>query len=191
MNQALQKYLDRVMIYANRNEKDAAQVRAEQEDHLLKKVADLEAGGLSREDAVFKAIEEYGHPRTVGYGLRKRFAWISVYLRVAGVLFVLDYFLLLGRFYWFGFGTLSTWVYTLINFPCSVLFLWLEKKPNAWWYEVFGRRFEFLFNDEIGILLAGIISVLLQAMLITVLLLHIRAWQKERQLSWTSEAVNS
>lgn len=78
MSRALQKYLDRVMIYANRDEKDAAQIRAEQEDHLLKKIADLEANGLSREDAVFQAIEDHGNPRTVGYGLRKRFAWVDV-----------------------------------------------------------------------------------------------------------------
>ena len=78
MSRALQKYLDRVMIYANRDEKDAAQIRAEQEDHLLKKIADLEADGLSREDAVFQAIEGHGHPRTVGYGLRKRFSWVDV-----------------------------------------------------------------------------------------------------------------
>lgn len=78
MSRALQKYLDRVMIYANRNQTDAAQIRAEQEDHLLKKMADLEADGLSREDAVFQAIEDHGNPRTVGYGLRKRFAWVDV-----------------------------------------------------------------------------------------------------------------
>ena len=78
MSRALEKYLDRVMIYANRNEKDAAQIRAELEDHLLRKIADLEADGLSREDAVFGAIEDHGNPRTVGYGLRKRFSWVDV-----------------------------------------------------------------------------------------------------------------
>lgn len=78
MSRALQKYLDRVMIYANRDEEEAARIRTEQEDHLLKKISDLQASGLSREDAVFQAIEEHGHPRTVGYGLRKRFPWIDV-----------------------------------------------------------------------------------------------------------------
>jgi len=78
MSRALQKYLDRVMIYANRNEADAARIRAELEDHLLKKIADLETDSLSREDAVFQAIEDHGHPRTVGYGLRQRFPWVDV-----------------------------------------------------------------------------------------------------------------
>ena len=78
MSEALQKYLDCVMIYANRGEDEASQIRAEQEDHLLKKVADLEAEGLSHEDAVFQAIEDHGHPRTVGYGLRERFAFLDV-----------------------------------------------------------------------------------------------------------------
>ena len=78
MSQALQKYLDRVLVYANRNETDAVKIRAELEDHLLQKIADLEASGLCREDAVFGAIEDHGHPRTVGYGLRKRFPLVDV-----------------------------------------------------------------------------------------------------------------
>jgi len=191
MSRVLQKYLDRVMIYANRNRKDAVRIRAELEDHLLKKIADLEAEGVSREEAVLQAIEEHGHPRTVGYGLHKRFWWVGLYIPVAIVLFVIDYFLLLGRFYWFGFGSLSTWVYAVINFPCSIVFLWLERKPNAWWYEIFGRRFDFLFNDEIGILLAGVILVLLQAMLMTLFLLRFRVWRKDRWLSRTLEAAGS
>lgn len=182
MSRALQKYLDGVMIYANRNEKDAAQIRKELEDHLRQKTADLEESGLSHEDAVLQAIEDHGHPLTVGYGLRKHFYWLTLYIPVAIVLFVVDYLLLLGRFYWFGFGAVSTWIYTVINFPCSILYLWLEKKPNTWWYGVFGRRFEFLFNDEIGILLAAIILVLLQAVLITVLFLRLRTWRKGRKL---------
>ncbi len=182
MSRALQKYLDGVMIYAKRNEKDTAQIRKELEDHLLKKIAALEAEGLSREDAVFGAIEELGSSQTVGCGLRKRFRWISVYIPVAIILFVVDWLLLLGRFYWFGFGAVSTWIYTVINFPCSILFLWLEKKPNTWWYGVFGHRFEYLFNDEIGILLAFIILVLLQAVLITLLFLRLRTRWKSRDL---------
>ena len=78
MSRVLEKYLDRVMIYANRNEKDAAQIRAEQEDHLLQKISDIEADGLSHEDAVFQAIEEHGSARTIGYGLRRRFPLLDV-----------------------------------------------------------------------------------------------------------------
>jgi len=170
------------MLYANRKEEDAVKIRVELEDHLRQKIADLEESGLSCEDAVLQAIEDHGHPRTVGYGLRKHFYWLTLYIPVAIVLFVVDYLLLLGRFYWFGFGAVSTWIYTVINFPCSILYLWLEKKPNTWWYGVFGRRFEFLFNDEIGILLAAIILVLLQAVLITVLFLRLRTWRKGRKL---------
>jgi len=183
MSQTLQKYLDGVMIYANRNEKDTAQIRKELEDHLRQKTVDLEESGLSCEDAVLQAIEDHGHPHTVGYGLRKHFYWLTLYIPVAIVLFVVDYLLLLGRFYWFGFGSLSTWIYAVINFPCSILYLWLEKKPNPWWYGIFGHRFEFLFNDEIGILLAAIILVLLQAVLITVLFLRLRTWWEDRQLA--------
>ena len=78
MSRALQKYLDQVMLYANRNEEDAAKIRVELEDHLRQKTAELEARGLLREDAVFQAIEDHGHPRTIGYGLRKGFALLDV-----------------------------------------------------------------------------------------------------------------
>jgi hypothetical protein len=78
MSRALQKYLDHVMLYANRKQEDAVKIRVELEDHLRQKIADLEAQGLTREDAVFQAIEDHGHPRTIGYGLRKGFALLDV-----------------------------------------------------------------------------------------------------------------
>ncbi|NIP24263.1 MAG: hypothetical protein GWN67_11135 [Phycisphaerae bacterium] len=80
MSRALQKYLDHIMVYANRNEKDTEKIRKELEDHLLKKVSDLQAEGLSHEDAVFGAIEDHGHPKTVGYGLRKH-QWVDIRTR--------------------------------------------------------------------------------------------------------------
>jgi hypothetical protein len=81
MSKALEQYLDRVMIYANRTEPEASKIRAELEDHLLKKVADLEAAGMPREDTVFQAIEDHGNPRIVGYGLRPRWnRWVDVRL---------------------------------------------------------------------------------------------------------------
>lgn len=191
MSRSLQEYLDRVMTFANRNVKDAERIRAELQDHLLAKIADLRAKGLSDQEAVLEAIKAHGHSLKVGCGLRRRSWWIRPYLLAAVVLLVTDYFLLLGRFYWFGFGSASTWVYRVLNFPCSVLYLWLEKKRNPWWHEVFGERFEFIFNDEIGILLAWIIITLLQAMLVTVLLLRIRLWWKDKQFSRTHELLDS
>jgi hypothetical protein len=78
MSRALQKYLDQVILYANRKEKDVGKIRTELEDHLQQKIADLQTSGLPREDAVFQAIEDHGHPRTVGYCLRKGFALLDV-----------------------------------------------------------------------------------------------------------------
>jgi len=78
MSLALQKYLDDVMAYVNRRQEDAIEIRAELEDHLLQKVAELEAQHLPREDAIFQAIEDHGSARTVGYGLRKGFALLDV-----------------------------------------------------------------------------------------------------------------
>ena len=78
MSRALQKYLDHVMIYANRKEEDAAKIRLELEDHLRQKITELEAQGLSNEDAVLRAIKDHGSVRTVGYGLRKGFKSLDI-----------------------------------------------------------------------------------------------------------------
>ena len=79
MSQAIERYLNRVMLYANRrNAADAERLRNELHDHLLTKLEQLEAEGMPREDAVFQAIEDHGHPRTVGYGLRPAFPWLDV-----------------------------------------------------------------------------------------------------------------
>jgi len=78
MSRALQKYLDQVIIYANRKEEDSEKIRAELEDHLRQKISDLAAQGIPREDAVFQAIEDHGTARTVGYSLRRGFALLDV-----------------------------------------------------------------------------------------------------------------
>lgn len=78
MSRALDKYLDQVMIYANRKPAEAEAIRAELRDHLMTKVEDLKAQGIPPEDAVFQAIEDAGHPRKVGYGLRPKFPWIDI-----------------------------------------------------------------------------------------------------------------
>jgi hypothetical protein len=78
MSRALQKYLNQVILYANRKEEESVKIRTELEDHLRQKIADLQASGLPREDAVFQAIEDHGTARTVGYRLRKGFALFDV-----------------------------------------------------------------------------------------------------------------
>ena len=78
MSQALEKYLDRIMIYANRTDADAINIREELKDHILKKISDLQEDGLVREDAIFQAIEQHGQPKHVGYGLRKRWSLIDI-----------------------------------------------------------------------------------------------------------------
>ncbi|QNN23718.1 hypothetical protein HED60_16050 [Planctomycetales bacterium ZRK34] len=79
MSQVIERYLDRVMLYANRkSEHEATAIRDEQRDHLMSRVEECEAEGLAREEAIFRAIELHGHPRTVGYRLRPRFPWVDV-----------------------------------------------------------------------------------------------------------------
>lgn len=81
MSQAIERYLDRVMAYADlRDADEAASRRAEQADHLNEKIERLVADGSPREDAIFAAIEDHGPPSVVGYGLR-RWRWVDVRAR--------------------------------------------------------------------------------------------------------------
>jgi len=78
MSRAVEKYLDRVMVYANRSDEDVASLRNELKDHLTEKAERLMADGVSAEDAVFQAIEDHGSPRVVGYGLRGKFPLVDI-----------------------------------------------------------------------------------------------------------------
>lgn len=78
MNELLERYLDRVMIYAHRPEPEAAELRRELKDHLLQKIDDLTRGGLDRGSATLEALRRHGHPRVIGYGLRPRFPLLDV-----------------------------------------------------------------------------------------------------------------
>ncbi|MEM6553713.1 MAG: hypothetical protein AAF750_16465 [Planctomycetota bacterium] len=78
MSLAIDDYLDRVLLYANRKDGAADQIRAELHDHLTQKVADLEAEGLSTADAEFRALKDHGHAKVVGYRLRPKFPLIDV-----------------------------------------------------------------------------------------------------------------
>ncbi|MGD8456638.1 MAG: hypothetical protein PVF83_09660 [Anaerolineales bacterium] len=93
--------------------------------------------------------------------------FLNTYALTAGSLLICDWFLLWARFYWFGFGDVTKWIFSIVNFPWSVVYFWCEAKPNSWWYESFGRRFEFLLNDEFSPMLLFLIIVLIQAMVFT------------------------
>lgn len=78
MSRILESYLDRVLVYANRPEDEAADLRSELHDHLLEKIEDLRAQGLAEADAIYQAVNAHGRPRVVGYGLRKAFPLIDI-----------------------------------------------------------------------------------------------------------------
>jgi hypothetical protein len=78
MKSILDRYLDRVLVYANKPEAEAEAIRKELKDHLMQKVDDLAKNGLSREEATFEALRQHGDPRTIGYKLRGPFPWIDI-----------------------------------------------------------------------------------------------------------------
>ena len=78
MKTILDRYLDRVLVYANMPEAESAAVRQELTDHLLQKIDDLAADGMPREEAMLEALRQHGSPKVVGYGLRGPFPWVDI-----------------------------------------------------------------------------------------------------------------
>jgi len=78
MKNILDRYLDRVLVYANKSKSESESIRKELRDHLLQKVDDLVQTGISREEAMLEALSRHGSPRVVGYGLRGAFPWIDI-----------------------------------------------------------------------------------------------------------------
>ncbi|MBL7183867.1 MAG: hypothetical protein ISS50_05395 [Anaerolineae bacterium] len=96
----------------------------------------------------------------------------QTYLVVAVALLGLDWFVGVARFHWPAFGH----VFAAINFPWSIVYLWLEKQPSTWWHGFFGP----LVNDEIGQGISFFLMVALQAVLLTMLPSLLRRRQTAR-----------
>jgi hypothetical protein len=77
----LEIYLDQVMTYAGLPPHEAIKARNELADHLLTRIAELEAQGATRDDAAYRAIHEHGRAWQVGYRLRPSFPWMDVRLK--------------------------------------------------------------------------------------------------------------
>jgi hypothetical protein len=78
MKSILDRYLDRVLLYANKPDSESGAIRQELKDHLLQKVEDLAGSGLPREEAILEALRQHGPPRVIGYRLRGPFPWIDI-----------------------------------------------------------------------------------------------------------------
>ncbi|MEM8781270.1 MAG: hypothetical protein AAGE65_00305 [Planctomycetota bacterium] len=74
----LEDYIEQIVLYANRSGNHAEDLRRELRDHLSAKSRELEAGGMPREDALFRATRDHGNPKVVGYRLRPKWAWLDV-----------------------------------------------------------------------------------------------------------------
>jgi hypothetical protein len=78
MKSILDRYLDRVLVYANKPASESEAIRKELKDHLLQKMDDLAKGGLPREEATLEALRQHGAPKIIGYRLRGPFPWIDI-----------------------------------------------------------------------------------------------------------------
>ena len=102
--------------------------------------------------------------------------WWRTYLTIAGIMLVLDWFLLWARFYPFGSGGVTKLIYRIINFPWSNIYFRIEAKTNSWWNTILSGRFEFLLNDEIAPFCLFLIIVFLQAMIFTLIILGLKKY---------------
>jgi hypothetical protein len=78
MKNTLDRYLDRVLLYANKSDSESGAIRQELKDHLLQKVEDLVGKELPREEAILEALRQHGPPNVIGYRLRGPFPWIDI-----------------------------------------------------------------------------------------------------------------
>ena len=62
MKSILDRYLDRVLLYANRPESESEAIRQELKDHLSQKVDDLAGNGLPREEAILETLRQHVYP---------------------------------------------------------------------------------------------------------------------------------
>ncbi|GAG90173.1 unnamed protein product [marine sediment metagenome] len=93
---------------------------------------------------------------------------LKTYFLVFGVLFVVNWAVGVARFYWDIFRV----VFIAINFPFSLIYLWLENKDSIWWINHFGS----LVNDEIGQGILFIFMVFFQSVLVTALIFLFKYW---------------
>ena len=100
--------------------------------------------------------------------------WKS-YIIASASLLVLDWAIGVGRFY---FPFLKI-LFLVINFPFSILFIWLESKSSIWWFNILGTQ---LINDEIAQFILFLIMIIFQAVLYTFLFLLIRKLLNKRKL---------
>ena len=78
MKLIVDRYIDRILLYANRPAIESEPLRRELKDHLLQKTEDLIASGVPREEATLEALRQHGSPKTIGYRLRGPFPWIDI-----------------------------------------------------------------------------------------------------------------
>lgn len=100
-----------------------------------------------------------------GYKIMNKF-WKS-YAIAAPSLLALDWGMGVGRFYFPIFKPF----FLVINFPFSILYLWLESKSSTWWFSVLGTQ---AINDEIAQSILFFIMVVVQSIFYTFLFLLIR-----------------
>ncbi len=98
----------------------------------------------------------------------------QIYFVVAIALLVVDWAIAMARFHYSVFRT----VFAVINFPTSIAYLWLEKKPNNWWHGIFGS----LIGDEVGQFISFLLMIALQSLLITVLFLLLKRWRSQSNI---------
>jgi hypothetical protein len=131
MKSILDRYLDRVLVYANKPASESEAIRKELKDHLQQKVEDLVKNGLPREEATLEALRQHGSPKVIGYKLRGPFPWIDIrsYGTARGVIAIGPK--AVGIFAFggfavgiFSFGGFSLGLFSVGGFALGLLFAW-------------------------------------------------------------------
>ncbi len=78
MSSLMDRYIDRVLHFAHKPERESEALRQELKDCLLQKVENLTADGMPRGEAILEVLTQHGPPSAAAWRLRGRLPWIDI-----------------------------------------------------------------------------------------------------------------
>lgn len=78
MSSLIDRYVDRVLHFAHRPERESQVLRREVTECLLQKVEVLVADGMPRGEAILEALSQHGSPSAAAWRLRGPLPWIDI-----------------------------------------------------------------------------------------------------------------
>jgi hypothetical protein len=141
----IDRYLDRVLLYAEKPEPESQTIRQELKERLWEKVENLTADGLPKEEAILEVLSQQGHPRVAARRLNAPFPWLDIRNKgvARGVLAIGPRAIGIVAIGWWAVGIFAIGVLTLGVFSLGVVSFGVFSAgglPSAWVSVWFGAE---------------------------------------------------